>query len=110
MSLEIFYEKVAEGLLTSTVWKFSSRSVERIPVTHARLEGKSQCSCRMSAERSKRQTGEIEEMHYNVLQKMRSWTLYRAVFRNVSLKIELLRVKVTNFTGFATKTLYLHNV
>jgi hypothetical protein len=36
-----------------------------------------------------------EEMRYNVLQKMRRWTLYRAAFRSVSLKTELLEVEVT---------------
>jgi hypothetical protein len=69
MSLEIFYEKVAKGLLASAGMEIqvlgqtsspAGRLVERnhrnhrIPATHARLEGKSQCSCRVSAERSKR--------------------------------------------------------
>jgi hypothetical protein len=36
-----------------------------------------------------------EEMHYNVHQKMLHWALYRAVFCSVSLKTELLGVKVT---------------
>jgi hypothetical protein len=35
----------------------TNKSAKTIPVTLARLQGKSQCSCRMCAERSKRQTG-----------------------------------------------------
>jgi hypothetical protein len=72
MSLEIFYEKVAEGLLTSAGTEMqvqgqtsspAGRLVERdqflyrIPATHAKVEGTSQCSCRVCAEKSKRQTG-----------------------------------------------------
>jgi hypothetical protein len=36
-----------------------------------------------------------EAVHYNVPQKMQRWTLYRSVFYSVSLKTELLEVKVT---------------
>ena len=72
MSLKIFYENVARGLLTSASTEIqvqgqasspASRLVGRdnflyrIPVTHAKLEGESRCSCRVCAERSKRQTG-----------------------------------------------------
>ena len=72
MSLEIFYEKVAEGLLASACTEIQVQGqssspagrlvgrdhfLYRIPATHAKLEGKSQRSCRVCAERSKRQTG-----------------------------------------------------
>jgi len=72
MSLEIFYEKVAEGLLTRASMEFQVQGqtsspagrlegrdyfLHRIPATHAKFEGKSQCSCHMCAERRKRQTG-----------------------------------------------------
>ena len=72
MSLDIFYEKVAEGLVASAGTEIqvqgqssspAGRLVERdhflyrIPATHAKLEGKSQRSCRVCAEGSKRQTG-----------------------------------------------------
>jgi len=68
MSLGIFHEKVAEGLLesagteiqvqgqtSSPAGRFAETdlSVHRIPVKHAKLEGKSQSSCCASAERSK---------------------------------------------------------
>jgi hypothetical protein len=58
VSLEIFYEKVTEVLLTNAVQKIQAhvqtkrpgsrlewkeQFVYRIPVTHARLEGKSLC-------------------------------------------------------------------
>jgi ribosomal protein S14 len=83
----------------------------RIPVTHVKLEGKSQRSCRVCAERSKHQTGKTEEMHNNVLAKMRCRTLCRAVFRSVSYQTELLGVTVTFiFSGSAAKTLFLCNV
>ena len=72
MSLEIFYEKVAEGLLASACTEIQVQGqssspagrlvgrdhfLYRIPATHTKLEGKSQRSCRVCAERSKRQTG-----------------------------------------------------
>jgi hypothetical protein len=72
MSLEIFYEKVAEGLPASacTEMQVQGRTsspagrlvgrdhfLYRIPATHAKLEGTSQRSCHACAERSKRQTG-----------------------------------------------------
>jgi hypothetical protein len=71
MSLEIFYDKVADGLLTSAIMEIQVQGqtsspagrvvgrdhfVYRIPATHAKLEGKSQCSCDMSAERNMCQT------------------------------------------------------
>jgi hypothetical protein len=80
-----FYENVAEGLFTSagTEPQVQGQSsspagrligkdhfLHRIPVTHAKLKGKSQCSCPMRAERSKRQTGKTKNMHDNVLSKM----------------------------------------
>jgi translation initiation factor RLI1 len=80
-----FYEKVAEGLLTSAgtepqvqgqTSSPAGRLIGRdhflygIPVTHAKLKGKSQRSCRVRAERSKRQTRTTKKMHYNVLSKM----------------------------------------
>ena len=66
------YEKVTEGLLASagtengtqgdnnsTACRLVGRDhfLYRIPATHARVEGTSQRSCRMCAEKSKRQTG-----------------------------------------------------
>jgi hypothetical protein len=84
-SLEVFYEKFAEGLLANVVLKIQAQGqinrpanrlvgreqfIYRIPVTHARLEGKLQRSCCVYAEKSKRQTGKTEEVHYNVLQNM----------------------------------------
>jgi len=71
-SLEIFYEKVAKGLLASACMEIQVQGqscsaagrlvgrdhfLYRIPATHAKLEGKSQRSCRVCVERSKRQTG-----------------------------------------------------
>jgi len=71
MSLEIFYEKVAEGLLASAgtdiqvLGQTSSPAgrlvgrdhfLYRIPATHSK-EGNSQCSYCVCAERSKRQMG-----------------------------------------------------
>jgi hypothetical protein len=73
MSLEIFYKKkVTEELLASADIEIQvqvqtssptgrlvgrDHSVYRIPSKQAMLEGKVQHSCRMCAERSKRQTG-----------------------------------------------------
>ena len=72
MSLEIFYEKVTEGLLAGAGTEIQVQGqtgspaggligrdqfLYRIPAVHVRLEGKSQCSRRVCAERSKRQTG-----------------------------------------------------
>jgi len=71
MSLEIFYEKVTEGLLVSAGTEIQvqghcsspagrlvgrDHSVYRISVKQAKLEGKSKRSCHMCGERSKRQT------------------------------------------------------
>jgi len=71
MLLEIFYKRVAEGLLASArteiqVQDRTSSSAGRllgrdhflysIPATHSELEGKSQCSCCECAETSKCQT------------------------------------------------------
>jgi hypothetical protein len=95
IKLEIFYEKVAEGLLASASTEIQVQGqpsspadrlvgrdhfLYRIPATHATLEGKSQRSCRVCAERSKRYTWKTEEMHNNVLLKMRCRTLCRAEF------------------------------
>jgi len=72
MLLENFYEKVAEGLLTSAGTEIqvqvqtsspAGRLVGRdhflygIPATHVKVEGTSQRSCHVCAERSKLQTG-----------------------------------------------------
>jgi hypothetical protein len=72
--LEIFYEKVAEGLLSSAGTEFQVQGqpsslagrlvgrdhfLYRIPATHAKLEGKSQRSCCVCAERSKCQTRKL---------------------------------------------------
>ena len=68
---EIFYEKVAEGLLAraGTAIQVQGQTsspagrlvgtdhfLYRIPVTHAKVEGTSQRSCHVCAERSKHQT------------------------------------------------------
>jgi hypothetical protein len=72
MSLEIFYEKVAEGLVIDAVRKVQAQGqtnrpanrlvgreqfIHRSPVTRATLEGKSQSSSRLCAEKNKLQTG-----------------------------------------------------
>jgi len=72
MSLEIFYKKVAERLLASAgtdiqvqgqtsspVGRLVGRDhfLYRIPMTHAKVEGISQRSCRVCAERRNCQTG-----------------------------------------------------
>ena len=72
MSPGILYEKVAKGLLTSAgaeiqmqgqtsspAGRFVGRDhfLYRIPATHAKVEGTSQDSCRVCADRSKCQTG-----------------------------------------------------
>jgi len=95
MSLEIFYEKVAEGLLASACTKIQvqgqssspdGRLVERdhflsgIPATHAKMEGKSQHLCHVCGEKQAPDWEKCEKMHYHVLPKMRCRTLYRAVF------------------------------
>jgi len=83
MPLEIFHEKVTEGLLTSAGTEIQvqgqisspagrlvgrDHSIYRVPAIHAKLEGKSQHSCRVSADRGKHQIGEnYEEMHHNIL-------------------------------------------
>jgi len=69
---KVFYEKVTEGLLASAATEIQVQGqtsspagrlvgrdhfLYRIPVTHAKVVGTSQCSCRVCAERSKRQTG-----------------------------------------------------
>jgi len=71
MSLEVFYKKVTEGLLASAGTEIQVQGqtsspagrlvgrdhfLYRIPATHAKVEGTSQRSCRVCAERSKRQT------------------------------------------------------
>jgi len=68
----MFYEEVAEVLLASAGAENGTQGdnnstggrlvgtdhfLNRIPATHARVEGKSQRSCRVCAEKSKRQTG-----------------------------------------------------
>jgi hypothetical protein len=72
MLLEIFYEKFAEGLLASAGTEMQVQGqtsspagilvgkdhlLYRIPATHAKVEGTSQRSCCVCAEKSKRQTG-----------------------------------------------------
>jgi hypothetical protein len=72
IALEIFYEKVAERLLASAGTEIQVQGqpsspagrlvgrenfLYRSPATHAKLEGISQRSCSVCAERSKRQTG-----------------------------------------------------
>jgi hypothetical protein len=68
MSLDIFYKIVTEGLLANVIRKIQAEGhtirpasrlvgreqfMYRIPVTRARLEGKSQCMC-VQRERSTR--------------------------------------------------------
>jgi hypothetical protein len=92
MSLEIFYKKVAKGFLASTDMEIQALGqtsspagrlvgtdhfLYRIPVTHAKPEGKTQCSGR---KRPAPDRENCDEIHYNILQKMWRWTLYRAVF------------------------------
>ena len=72
MPLEIFYEKVAEGLLASAGTEIQATGqttspagrvvrtdhfLYRIPATNTKPEGKSQRACRVCGERGKRQTG-----------------------------------------------------
>jgi len=72
MSLEVFYEKVAKGLLATAGTKTQVQGqasspagrlvgtdhfLYRFPATHAKVEGTSQHSCHVCADRSKRQTG-----------------------------------------------------
>jgi hypothetical protein len=72
ISLEMFYEKVTEGLLASAGTENGTQGdnksaagrlvgrdhfLYRIPETHATMEGSSQRSCHVCAEKSKRQTG-----------------------------------------------------
>jgi hypothetical protein len=74
ISLEIFYEKDAGGLLASAGTEMQVQGqtsssagglvgrdhfLYRIPATHAKVEGTSQCSCCVCAEKSKHQTGKI---------------------------------------------------
>ena len=65
---EIFYEKVAKGLLASAGTEMQVQGqtsspvgrdhfLYRIPATHAKVEGTSQRLCCVCAEKSKRQTG-----------------------------------------------------
>jgi hypothetical protein len=82
MSLEILYEKVAKGLLASADTEIqvpgqtsspagclvgTDHFLYRIPLTHAKPEGKTQCSCR-NRQASDREN--CDKIHYNVLQKM----------------------------------------
>jgi hypothetical protein len=95
MSLEIFYEKVTQILLTSdgteiqVLGQTSSpagrlvgrdHSVYSIPATHVKLEGKSQFSFLVSAEKQVPYQENCEEKHYNVLPKMLCTTLRMAIF------------------------------
>jgi hypothetical protein len=72
MSPEIFYEKVAKGLLASAGTEMQVQGqtnspagrlvgrdhfLYRIPATHAKVEGTSQRSCYVCAEKTKHQTG-----------------------------------------------------
>ena len=72
MPLEIFYEKVAEGLLASAGTEIQATGqttspagrvvrtdhfLYRIPATNTKPEGKSQRACQVCGERGKRQTG-----------------------------------------------------
>jgi hypothetical protein len=94
-SLEIFYEKVAEVLLASDGTEIqvqgqtsspagrlvgTDHSVYSIPATYAKLEGKSQLSFLVSAEKQVPDWENCEDMHYNVLLKMLCRTLRKTVF------------------------------
>jgi hypothetical protein len=106
--------------ISSLVWYRNSaqgqtnRPPERIPVTHATLVGKSQFSHRVRAEKSKRRTGKTAKKCTKMYCRKCDtglWTLYRAVFWSISLKTELMGVKVTTeFHRQCHKTLILHNV
>ena len=86
MLLEIFYEKVAEGSLASASMEIQVQGqtsspagslvgtdhfLYRNPGTHAKLEGKSQHLCRVCRQNQAPDRENCEEMHYNVLPKMR---------------------------------------
>jgi hypothetical protein len=96
-------------LLANAIWKIKAQGqtnrpasrlvgreqfIYRIPVTYARLEGISQCVC-VCRQKQAPYWENCEAVHYNVPQKMQRWTSYRSVFWSVSLKTELLEVKVT---------------
>ena len=87
MSLEIFYEKVAEGLLSSAGTEIQVQGqtsspagrlvgrnhfLYRITVTHAKVEGtfqRSSCVC-VCREKQAPYPENCKEMHYTVLPKM----------------------------------------
>lgn len=84
--------------------------IYRIPATYAKLEGISQCSCRVWAEKSAR-LGKLWRMHYIIQLKIWFRTLYRAVFCSVSHKTDILGTTVTFvFGGSATKTISVSNM
>jgi hypothetical protein len=95
MSLENFYKKFTEGLLASVDMVIQvqgqtnnpagrlvgrDHSTYSIPVTHAKLEGKSQLSFLVSAEKQVPYQKNCEAMHHNVVPKMGCRTLHREVF------------------------------
>jgi hypothetical protein len=82
MSLEIFYEKVTKGLLASADTEIQALGqtsspaghlvgtdhfLYRIPVTHAKPEGKTQ---RLGRKKQAPDRENCDKIHYNVLQKM----------------------------------------
>jgi hypothetical protein len=67
----------------------------RIPATHAKLKGKSQRSCRVRAERSKRQTGKTVKKCTTMYCQKCDVGLCRGQCFEVPHKPELLGVRVT---------------
>jgi hypothetical protein len=129
MSVEIFYEKVAKGLLANAVQKIqalgqanrpASRLVRReqfiyrIPVTHVRLEGESQCACSVCvcAERSKCHIGKTVKKSTTIYnRKCDAGLCIGQCFEVCHSKLNYWKEKwQLIFTGSATKTLYLCNV
>jgi hypothetical protein len=110
MSLEFFNENIAEVLFASDGMEIQvldetsgpagrlvgrDHSVYSIPATNTKLEGKSQLTFLVSADKQASDRENCEDMHNNVLQKMRDRIFRRAVFLSELHKNKLLRVKVT---------------
>jgi len=108
MLLEIFHEKFAEGLLASAGMGIQVQGptsspvsrlvredhcVYRIPATYAKLEG-SQHPCRVSAERSKRQTWKIVKKFTTMYCHKCNVGLCTGQYFEVYHKTELLGVKL----------------
>jgi hypothetical protein len=81
-SLVIVRKNQVQGQTSSPAVRLEARdhSVHNIPETHAKLEGKFQLTFLVSAEKQAPHPEKFEDMHYNLLQKIRCRTLRRAVF------------------------------